>query len=223
MRLTSYNTERLPIVLDHSVDLQRLTLGERWEADFPFLISNEGLPFDSYPQLSSLNVIDNEISLDRIHSLLCSTPSLLSLKMNSYRYKATHGSQWKHFIKTKLPLLKNFEFYVRLTLRPFIDDIAESRLNRFVVSFCKPFWREERRWLVTCNYLDVFKQIEIYTTPIWTDFCDRTKSVSKLNFRNFDAQDRQSVFFQNGRCLVAALGPDENLGRKGEYRWSHLD
>jgi hypothetical protein len=91
----------LPFILDHTADLQRLTLAERWEAEFPFLISNEGLPFNSYPQLTSLIVIDVELSLDRTHSLLCSTPSLLWLKMNNYRYKAIDGSQWEHLFATK--------------------------------------------------------------------------------------------------------------------------
>jgi hypothetical protein len=96
-----YDTERLPLVLDHTADLQRLTLGQKWEPEFSFLISNEGLPFNSSPQLTSSIVIDNELSLDRIHTLLCSTSSLLWLKMENSRYKATHGSQWEHLIATK--------------------------------------------------------------------------------------------------------------------------
>ena len=119
------------------------------------------MPFKFYPQLTSSIVIDDERSLDRTHSLLCGMPSLLSLKLNNDRYKAIDGSQWEHLFATKWPLLKNFEFYIRLILRPFIDDIDESRLNRFIVPLCTPFWTEERRWLVTCNYLDVFEDIEM--------------------------------------------------------------
>ena len=191
-------------------DLQRLTLGERWEAEFPFLISNEGLPFKFYPQLTSSIVIDNELSLDQIHSLLCSTPSLLWLKMNNYWYKVTHGSQWEHLIKTKLPLLKNFEFYVRLTLRPFIDAIAESRLNRCIVSFCTPFWTEERRWLVTCNYLDVFEEIEIYTTPIWTDFYHRINpftAMSPTGGRRY-TWTMQAKMILSDRCYFKSCWPE---------------
>ena len=97
-------------------------------------------------------------------------------------------------IKTKLPLLNKFEFYTR-SERYRSRDNAESVLNEMIAPFRTSFWRDEKRWRVTCELVSTENRITItiYTSPMcssqYTDLSEqKTKTIS-----NFDSNDQHST------------------------------
>jgi hypothetical protein len=98
-------------------------------------------------------------------SLLLLTPSLVYLNLVSDRSKLDtvfDGDFWQTFIQTNLPLLDKFEFIFAFELRPDSDTLS---LESIIAPFRKPFWLNDKGWLVTCDYVMNSSRISLHSIP----------------------------------------------------------
>ena len=112
----------------------------------------------SYPQLVSLTMRELFLSMDKIESFLGLMPSLVHLRLEGSADDATFdGSRWETLIRTKLPLLSQFEFCFR------------SQNYRVVelsgTQFRTPFWLNEKHWPVSCLHDSPMEEILLCSIP----------------------------------------------------------
>jgi hypothetical protein len=128
----------------------------------------------SYPQLTSLTLnlcsrssnILHQLSIDRVHSFLSFTPSLVSLEIITRRSKVDsicNGHLWQQFIQTTLLLLKKFQF-------SFTYDSAGDKYNypldKIITPFRTSFWLNDKHWIVNCDYILSPSRIVVHTLPL---------------------------------------------------------
>ncbi|CAF4479473.1 unnamed protein product [Rotaria magnacalcarata] len=103
------------------------------------------------------------LSMDKIESFLCLTPSLVHLRLEGSADDAIfNGSRWEKLIRTKLPSLNRFDFCFRSQNRRVIELSA--------IQFRAPFWFNEKHWPVNCVYDDIMEEVLLCSTP---DFITR--------------------------------------------------
>ena len=118
-----------------------------------------------YTQLMSLVIGNSSLSMNDFELVLSLTPSLVRLKLISYRVKLDSildGSDWERLIQIKLPDLKTFQFFFSYNLQKG-DDAKD--LDLLVDRFRTPFWLHDKKWIITCDYVLQKKCIYFYTTP----------------------------------------------------------
>jgi hypothetical protein len=134
--------------------------------------------FTQYPQLMSLMIGNSSLSMTDFQELLSLTPSLVRLKLISYRSSLDsilNGSDWAHLIQTKLSDLKTFQIFFSYTLRHG-NDVKD--LDLLIDRFRTPFWLQEKKWIITCDYVLKQNLINFYTTQICNkDFQEQSQSV----------------------------------------------
>ncbi|CAM4917353.1 unnamed protein product [Rotaria socialis] len=122
--------------------------------------------FTSYSQLLSLTINDCHLSMSDIEFLVAQTPSLMYLKICS-RWRAFDsafdGFSWEQFIKINISSLAKFVFFFSCSLHN--NDIM-GNIDSLIDLFRTPFWLNEKRWFITCDYYIQRKIINLYTTPI---------------------------------------------------------
>ena len=145
-------------------------------------------------RLTSLTLKNFILQTDKLQSALSQTPCLRYFKIITSSLEMMDGSRWEQMIKTKLPLLNKFEFYTR-SERYRSQGNVESVLNEMIAPFRTSFWRDEKRWRVTCELVSTENRITItiYTSPMcssqYTDLSElKTKAIS-----NFDSNDQHST------------------------------
>ena len=144
-----------------------------------------------YEQLTSLILIDSRITMVGLTSILILTPSLTYLKIvDSPDSFATivDGYRWEEFIRTNLLFLSKFEFFFTNMYNVYYQP---RDIQLLISRFQTPFWLEEKRWFVNCDYIDYLNQAMLYTIPLCsTDFtyeCQANKiSCSTLTTINDD-------------------------------------
>ncbi|CAF1249285.1 unnamed protein product, partial [Rotaria sordida] len=128
-----------------------------------------------------------QCSMDELEYLLSLTPSLVYLKLISYRKSkfdftscGTYnrqlteryaifdpalfdGLRWKQFIQTKLFLLKQFQFFFSNVTNIDNSNISATSL---IIPFQRSFWLDQKHWSVNCDEFLGIKEIQLYTTPI---------------------------------------------------------
>jgi hypothetical protein len=120
--------------------------------------------FTHYQQLILLSIGNSSLSMIDFELLLSLTPSLVVLKLISCRSKLVsilNGSDWSYLIQTKLFHLKTFQFFFSYTLR---QEINPEDLDLMIDQFRTPFWLQEKKWIITCDYILENKIINLYTT-----------------------------------------------------------
>ncbi|CAM4846371.1 unnamed protein product [Rotaria magnacalcarata] len=118
-----------------------------------------------YSQLISLMILNSSLSITEFESILSLTPSLVKLKLISYRSNfdsITNGSDWEYLIRNTLSSLRTFEFFFSYTLRKGTDT---EDLTLMIDRFRTSFWLQEKNWIITCDYLLARNTINFYTTP----------------------------------------------------------
>ncbi|UJR34711.1 hypothetical protein I4U23_027488, partial [Adineta vaga] len=157
--LTEYH-----LILQGLTQLRRLVTGQ--------FIMDKYEPLSStcthYRQLMSLTIGNSSLSMTDFELVLSFTPSLLQLKLLSYRSKLDsiiNGSDWTHLIQNKLSDLKTFQFYFSYNLKQ-TDDI--KHLDLIINQFRTSFWLQEKKWIITCDYVLESKMVNFYTTPLRT-------------------------------------------------------
>ncbi|CAF3520618.1 unnamed protein product [Rotaria socialis] len=121
-----------------------------------------------YSKLMSLMIFNNSLSITEFESILSLTPSLVKLKLISYRSNLdsiTNGSDWEYLIQNTLPSLKTFEFFFSYALRKESDS---EDLTLMIDRFRTSFWLQEKIWIITCDYFLKGNAINLYTTPMCT-------------------------------------------------------
>jgi hypothetical protein len=124
------------------------------------------LPISSH-LLTSLRLCGSTLFIDHLESLLSFTPSLVYLHIvNCFStFRFLHRlSQWEQFIRQKLPLLENFKFYINIHDHQYEN---VKQIQPIINAFRTSFWIEEKRWYVTCKYInnDVRCDIMLYSSP----------------------------------------------------------
>jgi hypothetical protein len=126
-----------------------------------------------------------------LSSILILTPSLTYLKIidspDSFD-TITDGFRWEEFIRTNLLVLSKFEFFFTNMYNVYY---GPRDIQLLISRFQTPFWLEEKRWFVNCDYIDYLNQAMLYTIPLCgTDFtyeCQANKiSCSTLTTMNDD-------------------------------------
>ncbi|CAF5058329.1 unnamed protein product, partial [Rotaria magnacalcarata] len=118
-----------------------------------------------YSQLMSLMILNSSLSITEFESILSLTPSLVKLKLISYRSNfdsITNGSDWEYLIRNTLSSLRTFEFFFSYTLRKGTDT---EDLTLMIDRFRTSFWLQEKKWIITCDYFLTRNIINLYTTP----------------------------------------------------------
>jgi hypothetical protein len=88
--------------------------------------------------------------------------------------------QWEKFVKTKLPLLYKFEFFL-VDHRMFFNAApvdTESVINPFRTSF----WIETKKWFVICDYINSPRTIILYTPSFFDsqfEYVYQSKQISR--------------------------------------------
>ena len=133
----------------------------------------------SYRQLTSLTISDGRLSMDGIKFLVSQTPSLVYLKLGWSRPELDSifdGAVWEEFIENSLTSLTKFEFLFSST-KISVNDVFPD-VDALIDAFRTPFWLNNKRCFVTCDYNIARKMINLYTTPIrFTPNDDLSKSI----------------------------------------------
>ena len=119
-----------------------------------------------YAQLTSLSIRNCKMPIQDLRLLLSLTPSLVHLKLISYQTTfnpKANDYNWEQFIRSQLPHLDEFEFLFSNSVRGS-DDITS--LDSLIAPFQTPFWLDDKRWFVTCDYVFRSSEIRLYTTTM---------------------------------------------------------
>ena len=83
--------------------------------DIPWHFKGQDLLSTSFPRLTSLTLRNFSIFMSQAQLLLSQTPCLRHLRVVTLPDYMINGSQWEDLIKSRLPLLNKFEFYIRFS------------------------------------------------------------------------------------------------------------
>jgi hypothetical protein len=117
------------------------------------------------PMVTSLIIFDKSLPIKNLEELLSQSPRLVHLKLESRRAildSMFDGFYWEQFIRNTLPSLKTFQIFFSYY---FVDEDNPPNLHTLINPFRTPFWIQEKRWLITCDYVIRLNAIRIYTTP----------------------------------------------------------
>ena len=117
----------------------------------------------SYQQLNSLTINDMKITMDKLEYLLSFLPSLTHLDLTSpgkpFEF-VQRLSRWEEFVRLRLPRLSKFEFCI------FCYSADWEKFEALITAFRTPFWLEEKRWFVTCQFRDDWtSSFTVFTSP----------------------------------------------------------
>ena len=152
-------------------------------------------------RLTSLTLLNFSLQMTQMQSILSETPSLRHLAIVTRSRYMIDGSRWEEIIKTKLPFLQKFEFYTRFSRYRPRDETEKSVFNEMITPFCSPFWTEEKRWLVTCNFFPTARAVEIYTSPIYISAYRHTSDPKMKAISNFERKDQHSTVLETVDAL----------------------
>lgn len=170
---STFNIQHLTIkscsLTEYSLLLQRLPHLQTFKIQQ--FIMNQSMGSSSstsipHRQLMSLFIGNSSLSMADFEQLLSLTPSLSTLRLMSHRSSnidsILNGSDWADLIQTKLSNLKTFHFF-------FSYDLGETNdakdVDLIIDQFRTPFWLEEKKWIVACDYALKWHIINFYTTP----------------------------------------------------------
>jgi hypothetical protein len=179
------------MMLAHSPQLETLVLGE--ESD----VISRDLPTPTYwfstppSRLTSLTLFNPTLNINELLSAVSNTRSLRHLKIVTSSLDIINGSRWEELIKTELPALNKFEFYTRGVRCRSEKETAESLLNETIFPFRMPFWTEEKRWLVICDFFPTEEKLEMYTSPICTSCSVHLPDPTMHTICNFEREKDQ--------------------------------
>jgi hypothetical protein len=152
---------------EYKLLLQRLTHLQTFKT--LQIIMNQSMTSSSitpqHRQLMSLSIGNSSLSITDFEQVLSLTPSLSTLELmsclSSNLDSILNGSDWTHLIQTKLSDLQIFHFFFSYNLKHAND---AKDLDLIVGQFRTPFWLQEKKWIVTCDYTLKEHRINFYTT-----------------------------------------------------------
>lgn len=198
--ICSFSEYRL--ILDQSPHLKTLILRDYSMYDVDTTFSSPSFVRPSYQQLRSLSLNNREnIQMEILKSFLSVTPSLVHLKLigsGCVRDGVFDGSRWKRFIRQYLCLLNKFEFY--FTTQRNTDQTVDD-ISSLIAPFLKKFWIETKHWFVTCDFIESFSQIRLYSIPICQprfEYTVESNIISRSTFTTID----NGVNRMNSVCMM---------------------
>ena len=214
LRMVIITKEQVSKILLHASDLETLDLGTKWVSMFDRWNDAAEISVTPHLRLTSLVITCDLDSIETILSFLSFTPCLRYLKIINTQFNWHGEHQWEELIKTELPVLNKFEFYWSFCVDPLAKETEESTLHRLISPFRTPFWTEEKRWSVRCNWFLTMNIIEIYTVPICTShYMHRNDPTTKIA-SNFASEDQQSVISKDVHQLHIAPSRPELVERR---------
>ncbi|CAM4923241.1 unnamed protein product [Rotaria socialis] len=135
-----------------------------------------------HPSLKSLTMAKSRLPAEYIQRLLSETPNLVNLTLISHKRQFDSlfdGAYWENFIQINLPLLAKFEFFFESCLskvecdykgdyhyKEKDENYTHTSLSSLILPFRTPFWLDEKRWFVTCDFLIESADLRICTVPV---------------------------------------------------------
>ncbi|CAF1642415.1 unnamed protein product, partial [Adineta ricciae] len=115
--------------------------------------------------LTCLIITECSVPIECLRSLILATPKLRHLKLRYWKKifnSVVDLYDWEKFIRTELNFLDTCEFLVSYKIAP--DD--KIKLQSILDPFLEPFWVNEKRWFIGCEYVFGRSTILLYTIPI---------------------------------------------------------
>ena len=157
-------------------------------------------------QLTSLTINELCASIDELESFLLLTPSLVHLKLISWK-KVLDGKRWEEFFQRNLPhlnKLNKFEFCFsecRSTKQTPAD------LELMIASFQTPFWIENKKWFIMSEYeKDYPKIIHLHSLPICKSSLFYTSTSEKMSLSTYPMMMNNDLTMMNNiKSLILTL------------------
>ena len=151
--------KQLCLILQSSARLQTLIMDDCYAHD----INGSMVLSSSYQQLTSLTLNDVRMTMDKLELLLSLVPSLVHLDLASagkpFEF-IQRLSRWETFLQSNLTRLCQLEFCI------FCYGADWSNFDSVIDAFRMPFWLQEKRWFVTCQFRDDWtSSFTIFTSP----------------------------------------------------------
>ena len=157
----------------------------------------------SFVQLKSLIIEARCLGMNEINSFLLLTPSLSYLKLLGW-CSEFDGKRWEEFIQVNLPHLEQFQFNLRCCPGGMIEQTRED-IERIMKSFRSPFWLEEKKWFVQCQWdPEYFHSYELYSIPL----CKSTLEVNLRCNREMISTSDETFQTTNIEEMMLLLGND---------------
>ncbi|CAF1434617.1 unnamed protein product [Adineta ricciae] len=115
--------------------------------------------------LTCLIITECSVPIECLRSLILAIPKLRHLKLRYWQNifnSVVDLYNWEKFIRTELNFLDTCEFLVSYKIAP--DD--KIKLQSILDPFLEPFWVNEKRWFIGCEYVFGRSTILLYTIPI---------------------------------------------------------
>jgi hypothetical protein len=149
--------------------------------------------------LISLTFKNSRLQMNELELLLSLTPSLVHLQLTgsvSSSDAILDGSRWEHFIQTRLPLLKKFEFFFRMKMNIHHNP---TDTEAWIVPFRSTFWLTHKSWFVTCNYIIKTATLRLYSVPICDPCITYESDFDKLVYTTGTTIDNDWLIMDNVR------------------------
>lgn len=150
------------ILLEQLPCLQTLQLNKCILNTEDMSIPSTNVSFSS--QLTCLIIAVWSLPIDHLISLIFKTPQLRHLKLISYENmvkSVVDIHEWEKFIRTELNSLDKCEFFISIKI--LSNDMIS--LPSLIAPFQEPFWLDEKRWFIVCEYLLGHSTLYLYTIP----------------------------------------------------------
>ena len=143
-----------------------------------------------FPQITSFTFTNVLVPVDRLEVVLSLMPSLSHLRViGDGNY--LEGDRWEHFIQAKLPLLKRFEFFFKTHQ---VHVCTPPGIELIVAPYRTPFWLEQKRWFVTCEYCTREPVgITLYSIPICVSSLKYASESTKTSLSTGDTSNDHPV------------------------------
>jgi hypothetical protein len=203
LTVSNCNSNQIIIVLRHSSQLQSIVLKN---CIIHNLIETVSISSDLKPlrQLTSMIFEDSELSMDTLEWVLSSMSSLIYLKLEGrpFMYDSIFGrTRLENFLQTKLPVLEKFEFFFRFVYSEVIQNRSTTSLESRLDQFRSPFWLENKRCFVNCDYIKSSGEILLYSIPICNHHYEYYDDSNKISCSTSPTIDNNAIIMNNVREL----------------------
>ena len=168
------------------------------------VLSDVGLPSSAsrspvLAQITSLTFTHANLFIGTLELMLSFMPSLNHFKLIGHGDYAD-GNRWEHFIEAKLPLLTKFEFFTKDSYGP---RSTPASIESVVTSYRTPFWLEQKKWFVTCEYSTVNPAtISLFTMPICVSSLKYESEATKVSVSTVDVSHESAVTMMDNVTTV---------------------
>ncbi|CAF1271638.1 unnamed protein product [Rotaria sp. Silwood1] len=188
------------IILEYSPCLQTIIL-----KDFNANDTDENISIDvnqtPFLQLKSLTCEGGRIQMNKLELCLSLTPALIYLKLigsGNLFNSSFDGYRWEQLIKTKLPLLEKFDFFISVFTHVNFDT---NYIEQIISLYQTSFWLDEKHCLVICDYIIYIHKLILYSLPICNLHFVYHSEKSKVSASNFTINNHDPMMMDNVKQL----------------------